>query len=33
MDKNAFGKGAGIGGIIAVIVTVLCQVLHNGGVP
>jgi hypothetical protein len=33
MDKKDFGKGAGIGGIIAVIITVLCQVTHNGGIP
>jgi len=33
MDKKSFGSGAGIGGVIALIVTVLCQVLHNGGVP
>ena len=33
MDKKDFGKGAGIGGIIAIIITVLCQVVHNGGIP
>ena len=33
MDKNAFGKGAGIGGIIAIVVTVLCQVMHEGVIP
>jgi len=33
MDKKSFGSGAGLGGIIAVIVTVLCQVMHNGVIP
>ena len=33
MNKNDFGKGAGIGGVIALIVTVLCQVMHEGVRP
>tara|TARA_R100000687_G_C6412069_1_gene146929 strand:+ start:702 stop:803 length:102 start_codon:yes stop_codon:yes gene_type:complete len=33
MDKKSFGTGAGIGGVIAVIITVLCQVMDNGVIP
>ena len=33
MDKKSFGSGAGLGGIIAVIITVLCQVMDNGVIP
>jgi len=33
MNKNEIGKVAGISGGIAVIVSILCQVFHNGGVP
>jgi len=33
MDKKSFGSGAGLGGVIAVIITVLCQVMHNGAIP
>jgi len=32
MDKNSFGKGAGIGGAVAVIIAIICQ-LFDGGLP
>jgi len=33
MKKNDIGKGAGVSGAVAVIVTVICQLFHNGGIP
>jgi len=33
MNKNEIGKVAGISGAIAVLVSILCQVFHTGGVP
>jgi len=33
MDKNDIGKTAGISGAVAVIITVVCQLFHSGGVP
>jgi len=33
MDRKDFGKGAGIGGAVAVIISVICSLTHNGGVP
>tara|TARA_R100000501_G_C2510428_1_gene42265 strand:- start:144 stop:245 length:102 start_codon:yes stop_codon:yes gene_type:complete len=33
MQKNDIGKTAGISGAVAVIVTIICQVIHGGGVP
>jgi len=33
MNKNDIGKTAGIGGAIAVIITIACQLFHSGGVP
>jgi len=33
MDKKLVGKYAGISGIVALVITVLCQVMHNGGIP
>jgi len=33
MEKNSFGKGIGIGGALAIIVGILCQVFDSGGVP
>tara|TARA_Y100001951_G_scaffold5262_1_gene3386 strand:+ start:239 stop:340 length:102 start_codon:yes stop_codon:yes gene_type:complete len=33
MDRKDFGKGAGIGGAVAVIITIVCQLFHAGGVP
>jgi len=33
MNKNNIGKFAGIGGAVAVIITVVCQLFHAGGVP
>ena len=33
MDKNSFGKGAGIGAAIAAIIAIICQIMHNGAMP
>jgi len=33
MDKNSFGKGIGTGSVIAVIIAVICQVVHGGPIP
>ena len=33
MDKNAFGKGAGVGSAVAVIIAVICQITHDGVLP
>jgi len=33
MKKNDIGKTAGISGAVAVIVSIICQVFHSGGVP
>jgi len=33
MQKNDIGKTARISGAVAVIVSIICQVFHSGGVP
>jgi len=33
MNKNDIGKTAGISGAVAVIITIVCQIFHAGGVP
>ena len=33
MEKNSFGKGIGIGGALAVLVGILCQVFDSGATP
>jgi len=33
MQKNDIGKVGGISGIVALIVTVICQLFHEGGIP
>jgi len=33
MEKNTFGKGIGVGGTVAVIIGIICQLTHNGSVP
>jgi len=33
MDKKIVGKYAGLIGAVALIITVLCQITHNGGIP
>jgi len=33
MDKKLAGKYAGLTGAVALFITVLCQVTHNGGIP
>ena len=32
MEKSSFGKGIGIGSSVAVIIAVICELFHNGGV-
>ena len=33
MEKNSFGKGIGIGGALAIIGGILCQVFDSGATP
>jgi len=33
MDKKDFGKGAGIGGAVAVIIAIICQLFDSGVTP
>ena len=33
VDKNSFGKGAGIGGAVAVIIAIICQLFDSGATP
>jgi len=33
MDKKSFGSGAGIGGAVALIISIICTLTHNGGIP
>jgi len=33
LDKKDFGKGAGIGGAIAVIISIICSLTHDGVLP
>jgi len=33
MDKKIAGKYAGLIGIVTLVITVLCQVTHNGAIP
>ena len=33
MDRKDFGKGAGIGGAVAVIIAIICQLFDNGVTP
>jgi len=33
MNKNDIGKTVGISGAVAVIITIVCQMFHTGGVP
>jgi len=33
MNKKIAGKYAGLAGAVALVITVLCQVTHNGGIP
>jgi len=33
MQKNDIGKVGGVAGIVALIVTVICQLFHEGGIP
>ena len=33
MQKKSIGKTAGISGAVALIVTIICQLFHSGGIP
>jgi len=33
MDRKDFGKGAGIGGAVAVIIAIICQLFDSGATP
>ena len=33
MDKKIAGKYAGLTGAVALIITIICQITHNGGMP
>jgi hypothetical protein len=33
MDKKNGGITVGISGAVAVIISIICQVFHNGGIP
>jgi hypothetical protein len=33
MDKKLAGKYAGLAGIVALVITIICQITHNGGIP
>jgi len=33
MDKKIAGKYAGLAGAVALVITVLCQITHNGAIP
>jgi len=33
MDRKDFGKGAGIGGALAVIIAIICQLFDSGVTP
>jgi len=32
MEKQSFGKGVGVGSSIAIIIAVICELFHNGGI-
>ena len=33
MDKKLVGKYAGLTGAVALVLTVICQITHDGGIP
>jgi len=33
MDKKTAGKYAGLTGAVALIITIICQITHNGAIP
>jgi len=33
MDRKDFGKGAGLGGAVAVIIAIICQLFDSGVTP
>jgi len=33
MKQNDIGKVGGVAGLVALIVTLVCQLFHNGGIP
>jgi len=33
MDRKDFGKGAGLGGAVAIIIAIICQLFDSGVTP
>jgi len=33
MDKKIAGKYAGVAGAVALVITIFCQITHNGAIP
>jgi len=33
MDKKIVGKYAGLTGAVALVITIICQITHNGAMP
>jgi len=33
MDKNSFGKGAGVGSTVALIIFIMCALFDKGAIP
>jgi len=33
MDKQLLGKYAGLTGAVALVITIICQITHNGAMP
>jgi len=33
MDKKIAGKYAGVAGAVALVITIICQITHNGAIP
>jgi len=33
MDKKSSGITVGISGAVAVIISIICQIFHDGGIP
>jgi len=33
MDKKQVGKYGGLTGAVALIITIICQITHNGSIP
>jgi len=33
MDKKIAGKYAGVAGVVTLVITIICQITHNGAIP